>query len=338
MRLLADGQAHSGEAIASAIGISRTAVWKILHQLDSELGLGIESARGQGYRLPEPLHLLSQDAILAGLSDVARQRLAALEIHDEIDSTNAYLLERGRRGMAAVDGARLGSAEVCLAERQTAGRGRLGRRWVSPFGRNLYLSILWRYALAPAQLGGLSLACGIAVAQALEGLGVEGVGIKWPNDIHWQRRKLAGLLLEVAGEAQGPSLVVVGVGLNLRLRPTEAAAIDQPWVDLSEVCGEHAPERNAAAAALIERLVAILSRYADDGLASSLAAWHSLDTYRGEPVTLLAGEQRVRGVYRGVDAQGNLLLEADGGLHTYAAGEVSLRPLGSEQSIGRHPD
>lgn len=341
IRLLADGKPCSGETIAAAVGISRAAVWKILHQLDAELGLGIESVRGQGYRLPEPIELLSSDAIQTQLDAESRQRISVLEILDQVDSTNAYLLEPSRRtalvakssardfgtGLAANAGEICADAgEICLAERQSAGRGRLGRRWVSPFGRNIYLSILWRYPLAPAQLGGLSLACGVAVAQALDQLGVEGVGLKWPNDVHWQRRKLAGLLLEVAGEAQGPSLVVVGVGLNLRLRAEEAAAIDQPWVDLCEVCGERALGRNALAAALIERLTATLSRYTDAGLTPFLDEWRRLDAYQGEPVSLLNGQQRIQGRYDGIDAQGNLLLETDAGRRTFAAGEVSLRP------------
>ncbi|WP_462321498.1 biotin--[acetyl-CoA-carboxylase] ligase [Halochromatium sp.] len=337
IRLLADGCPHSGEAIAGAIGISRAAVWKILHGLDSELGLGIESVRGQGYRLPEPMELLALDAIQARLDAKARQRVARLEILDEVDSTNAYLLERGRRAVQGGEietcaeseaSADVDQGGVCLAERQTAGRGRLGRRWVSPFGRNIYLSILWRYRLAPAQLGGLSRACGVAVARALAGLGVEGGGLKWPNDVHWQRRKLAGLLLEVAGEAQGPSLVVVGVGLNLRLRAAEAAVIDQPWVDLHELCREQVPGRNAVAAALIEHLTAALSGYAENGLASFLEDWRQLDAYQGESVTLVAGQQTIEGLHCGIDALGNLVLDTDDGRRTFAAGEVSLRPLG----------
>lgn len=358
IRLLADGQPQSGEAIAAAVGVSRAAVWKILHQLDTELGLGLESVRGQGYRLPEPMELLARDAIQARLDAAAQQRVAVLEILDQIGSTNAYLLERSRPrvkgvavaahvdadGGASADGdtsadrdtsadggasadVSADAGEICLAERQTVGRGRLGRRWVSPFGRNIYLSILWRYPLAPAQLGGLSLACGVAVARALQALGVEGVGLKWPNDVHWQRRKLAGLLLEVAGEAQGPSLVVVGVGLNLRLLASEAASIDQPWVDLREVSGEQAPGRNAMAAALIEHLTATLSGYARVGLAPDLEDWRRLDAYQGEAVTLHAGQHAIAGRHCGIDAQGNLVLETNDGRRVFAAGEVSLRPV-----------
>jgi BirA family biotin operon repressor/biotin-[acetyl-CoA-carboxylase] ligase len=326
--LLADGRPHSGESIAAALGISRAAVWKSLHKVDRALGLGIESARGQGYRLPAPLELLDaariRDGIRDGLDAGTTCSIGRLEVLDEIDSTNAYLLARGRhaQGVGVEEG-----AEVCLAERQTAGRGRLGRRWVSPFGRNIYLSILWRSVLAPAQLGGLSLVCGVAVVRALRGLGVEGVGLKWPNDVHWQRRKLAGLLLEVAGEAQGPSLVVVGVGLNLGLRGADANAIDQPWVDLSEVCNDRPPGRNATAAELITALIDALQRYAEAGLAPFLDDWRARDAYCGESVTLIAGSQRIQGRYCGIDDQGTLLLETADGQRRFAAGEVSLRPL-----------
>ncbi len=387
IRQLADGQPHSGEALAVAVGVSRTAIWKILHQLERELGLDIEAVRGQGYQLSAPIELLSAEAIDAGLDTAARQRIAALEILEQIDSTNAYLLAPARQGardgdgfaasaewsgglgiqphqpaadsaagvgtgsaddLSSGPGIGLSTGQVCLAERQTAGRGRLGRRWVSPFGRNIYLSILWRYRLAPAQLGGLSLACGVAVAQALQQLGVQGIGLKWPNDVHWQRRKLAGLLLEVAGEAQGPSRVVVGVGINLGLRAADADAIDQPWVDLTEVCGggasgrdapsraaccDNVPGRNQLAAALIDTLTAALSRYADAGLAPFLDQWRQLDAYRGEPVILIAGQQRIQGRYLGVDSQGNLQLGTAEGQRAFAAGDLSLRPQPSGSGL-----
>jgi len=223
-----------------------------------------------------------------------------------------------------------------VAERQTAGRGRLGRTWVSPFGRNLYLSVLWRFAMAPGELGGLSLACGAAVATALMQLGAKGVGLKWPNDVHWRRRKLAGLLLEVGGESQGPSYAVVGVGVNLRLPAGDAAGIDQPWVDLAQVlqaqdlCAQ-LPSRNRAAALLIGALTEVLGRYRCDGLAPYLSQWRALDAYAGEPVDLVAGARRTSGVYLGIDDRGALRLQTPEGERMFAAGEVSLRPASGER-------
>lgn len=191
VRLLADGELHSGAAIAARLGISRTAVWKAVRKAADQFGLDLESWRGKGYRLREPLQLLDISLIRNALPSSVQQQIGRIDLLDDVDSTNSWLMR------CAGDGAPGGS--VCLAERQRAGRGRHGRSWVSPFGANIYLSILWRYPLAPAQLGGLSLAAGVAVARALAAAGAQQIGVKWPNDLHWRRRKLAGLLLEVAG-------------------------------------------------------------------------------------------------------------------------------------------
>lgn len=343
LRLLADGGLHSGDALAAALGVSRTMVWKLIGQARVQLGLEIEAVRGLGYRLAEPLELLDPAAIRAALSPEARQRLHRLEVHEQVGSTNSVLLERARatlaghpgdaeHGQAQTSAGGLETAEVCLAERQSAGRGRHGRSWVSPYGRNLYLSLLRRFALAPAELGGLSLACGVAVATTLQQLGAEGIGLKWPNDVHWCRRKLAGLLLEVGGESQGPSYAVVGVGVNLRLTPTDAAGIEQPWVDLAQVFAAQQvpaaarPSRNRAAGLLIGALLAALERYRREGLAPFLTAWQALDAYQGERVELLVGSQRIEGVYLGIDQDGTLRLQRPEGVRRVAAGEVSLRP------------
>ncbi|MBK1705351.1 biotin--[acetyl-CoA-carboxylase] ligase [Halochromatium glycolicum] len=338
LRLLADGEPHSGDAIAMRLGISRTAVWKLIGQARNQLGLEIEAVRGTGYRLSEPLELLEPARLSAALDPEALGRLNRLEILDSVGSTNSVLLERARSGLGAEqpvgDARGFDRGDVCLAERQTAGRGRLGRTWVSPYGRNLYLSVLWRFSLAPAELGGLSLACGVAVASALRRLGAREVGLKWPNDVHWRRRKLAGLLLEVGGESQGPSYAVVGVGVNLRLTGVDAAAIKQPWADLSQVLttetpGTKLPSRNRAAAWLISALLAALDRYRHQGLTPFLAEWRALDAYPGAPVEILTGAQCIRGVYLGIDEQGALRLQRPEGVRSFAAGEVSLRPTPS---------
>lgn len=317
VRLLADGELCSGEAIAERLCISRAAVWKAVRKASETLQLEIDSVRGRGYRLRTPLELLETDAIRAALPGPRLGQLAEIRLFDLIDSTNTWLIQQARAGAA--------SGSVCLAEQQSAGRGRRGRAWVSPFGGNIYLSLLWRFGLAPGQLGGLSLGAGVAVARALESTGAAGIGLKWPNDLHWQRRKLAGLLLEVAGESQGPSWVVIGVGVNLRLDPARAAGIDQPWVDLTTVLAGAVFSRNTVVAALIAELTAMLSDYGERGLAPLIDDWLARDAYRGEPVELMTGERRIAGVYAGIDRNGSLLLDIDGALHAFQAGEVSLR-------------
>jgi len=318
VRRLADGELHSGEDLARALGISRAAVWKAAHKAGEELGLEVHSVRGRGYRLAAPLELLDTERILAAIPHQARHRIERLEVYDDIDSTNSHLMREAQQGAP--------SGTLCFAERQRAGRGRRGRIWVSPFGTNIYLSLLWRYPFGPSVLGGLSLAAGTAIAGVLEAEGVPDIGLKWPNDVLWQHRKLAGLLLEVAGETQGPSLVVVGLGLNTRLPAAQAAAIEQPWVDLDSISGLGAVSRNRLAVRLAERLTDVLARYSTDGLPPFLAEWERFDLYHGEPVEIRLADQSFSGLHAGVTPQGALRLDMDGHLETFQAGEVSLRP------------
>lgn len=318
VRQLADGHYHSGEALAERLGLSRAAVWKAARKAGERLGLTIESRRGTGYRLSEPLELLDPARFLGALSHLAQAHIARLEILDDIDSTNAHLLAAGHAGAP--------SGTLCLAERQSAGRGRRGRTWVSPYGANLYLSLLWRFPQGPGHLGGLSLAAGAALAQALEAAGVADIGLKWPNDLLWRRRKLGGLLIEVAAEAQGPSLVVVGLGLNTRLRGTQVQGIDQPWVDLDEILGPQGYGRNRIAALATEALVAALERYGREGLAPFLPLWERYDRYRGERVEIRQGERQIIGTQAGITADGALRVEMAGEIRLFTAGEVSLRP------------
>ena len=318
IRRLADGRFHSGEDLARALNISRAAVWKHLSHIRQKTGLQIFAVRGRGYRLAEPLELLEHERIHAQLTDSSRSLLSSLELLDGTDSTNSHLMQRVGRGLA--------SGHVCLAEQQYAGRGRRGRTWVSPFGNNIYLSIHWQYALALANLGGLSLAAGIAVIRSLQKLGVGEVGLKWPNDVLWRDRKLSGLLLEVSGEQGGPSNVVLGLGLNTRLDESQADQIDQPWVDLHSVPGGAGISRNKLVAALLDNLLQTMDGFSRQGLEPLLQEWHRYDLYYGRRVSLHFGDRVIEGVHRGIDPTGALLLQQKGELHAYHGGEVSLRP------------
>jgi len=317
IRRLADGEFHSGADLAQALGISRAAVWKAVHKAGERLGLEIRSVRGRGYRLAVPLDLLDSERILATLPHQARHRIKRLEVYADIDSTNSHLMREGQGGAP--------SGTLCLAEHQQAGRGRHGKTWISPFGTNIYFSLLWRYPFGPGVLGGLSLAAGTAVAGVLEAEGMPGIGLKWPNDVLWNRRKLAGLLLEIAGESQGPSLVVLGLGLNIQLPAAQAASIDQPWADLDSVSGLDTISRNQLAARLAECLTDTMVCYGSDGLGPFLPEWDRFDRYRGEAVEIRLADQSFSGIYAGVTPEGALRLDTDGGIRTFQAGEVSLR-------------
>ncbi len=305
----------SGDALARRFGVTRAAVWKRVRGL-REAGVAVTGSAGRGYALAQPLDLLDASEIRAALPAPAAAELAALDIAWSLDSTNAELLRREppARGTA-----------VLLAERQTAGRGRRGRAWASPLAANLYLSLSRRYGGGLARLGGLSLAAGVAVGEALRALGAGGVGVKWPNDIVADGRKLGGLLVEGSGEPAGAARAVVGVGLNVRMPAAQAAAIDQPWGDLAGLPGP-LPSRSALAATLLAHLLPALALFDREGLAPFLPRHAALDALRGRPVSVLGGDGSVHaGIALGVAEDGALRVDIDGGERRFHSGEVSVR-------------
>jgi BirA family biotin operon repressor/biotin-[acetyl-CoA-carboxylase] ligase len=315
--LLASGEYCSGQTLADALGVSRTAVWKQLNAL-SELGLQIESVRGRGYRIPGGIDLLDAARVQAALEPRAAGLLSRLALFETIDSTNAEAMRRAEQGA--------GPGLVCSAEQQTAGRGRRGRTWVSPFARNLYLSLVWEYHQGAAALEGLSLAVGVAVARALASCGLPPVQLKWPNDVIFQGAKLGGVLLEMTGDAAGTCQVIVGVGLNVAMPGATAADIDQAWTDLETISAGRRPGRNELLAALLNQLLPLLADFEQAGFGPWREEWLALDAFAGQPVVLHTGALDLTGIARGVDARGALQLEtAAAGVQSIFGGEISLR-------------
>ncbi|MEH6552265.1 MAG: bifunctional biotin--[acetyl-CoA-carboxylase] ligase/biotin operon repressor BirA [Pseudomonadales bacterium] len=314
LNILADGEFHSGQAIGEVMGVSRAAIWKQLQKLD-ELGLDIESAKGRGYRIDGGLELLDESAIRSGLNPQAASLLSSLQIHHTITSTNEVLLR---------EASSRSSGSVCLAEQQTAGRGRRGRLWVSPFARNIYLSMLQQFSTGAAAVQGLSLAVGVLIIEALEELGMSDLGLKWPNDIYWQDRKLAGILLELSGDVSSACSVVVGIGLNVAMPKAAATEIDQPWVDLRTVM-QATVSRNELVAALLGRLLPGLSTFEKQGLAAYQSRWRQWDVLDGETVIIHIGDSTVAGVARGIDDTGAIMIETSEGERSFSGGEVSIR-------------
>jgi BirA family biotin operon repressor/biotin-[acetyl-CoA-carboxylase] ligase len=322
LALLATGEVRSGEALAASLGMTRAAVWKQIESL-RRLGVEVDAVSGRGYRLAEPLELLDEDRIGRGLTGGARERLASLELLRSVDSTNARLLAAGPPPP--------GRARLCIAEYQTAGRGRRGRKWVAPLGAGLCLSVAWRFVTPPPQLGALGLALGAGVAQVLHGLGLHAIRLKWPNDLVAGGAKLGGILTELQGEVDGPAHVVAGIGINVALPAAARAeiAVDgNPLVtDLRSLAeGGQAPGRNALAAAVASALVETLARFESGGFAAFRAAWSELDALAGAEVVVRSGERTQSGRARGVDHDGALLLESAGRIERVVAGEASLRP------------
>lgn len=315
---LADGQYHSGQVLADTLGVSRTAVWKQLNRLQEDLGLPVESLKGRGYRIPGGVDLLDEARVRESLSAPTRQLLGELLIEPALDSTNAEALRRLAAGS--------GPGFCCSAELQTAGRGRRGRPWVSPFARNLYLSLTWEYEGGAAALEGLSLAVGVAAVRALEQLGASGLQLKWPNDLLYQGAKLGGVLLEMVGDAAGRCQVVVGVGINVHMPEAVAvSSIDQSWTDLRRTVGDGLPGRNRLLAVLLDHLLPLLGGFGAAGFAPWRDAWMALDAFADTPVVISSGAFHKGGIARGVDDRGALQLETSLGLQPIYGGEISLR-------------
>jgi BirA family biotin operon repressor/biotin-[acetyl-CoA-carboxylase] ligase len=315
--ILADGEFHSGTELAEIIGISRSAICKQLKQL-TELGLEFDAISGKGYRLETALQLLSDTAIEKHLTPAVQSLITELEIHHCINSTNSYLVEKSQQTKK--------TGIVCFAEYQTAGRGRRGREWVSPFGSNIYLSVLCQFQQGPGAISGLSLAVGVAVIRALKDCGIEGVGLKWPNDIFWQEKKLAGILIEVSGETSGPCSAVIGLGLNFYIPKDKAKSITQDWVDLTQILIDHPINiRNKLAATLLNHLMPIITHFEQQTLESYLEEWREYDCMKGKGVQIFIGKQTFSGTVKGIDDSGLLLLaDEQSKVKAFASGEVSF--------------
>lgn len=319
--LLSDGSFHSGQELGDALGVSRAAVWKHLQKLEA-LGLNLQSIKGKGYCLTGGLDLLSSSRIVTLLDPNVRGLLGNIDVFSVIDSTNAQAL---------LVGAEQGCGYVCLAEQQTAGRGRRGRTWVSPFGKNIYLSVGWSFDGGAAELGGLSLAVGVALADMLHSLGLSDIQLKWPNDVLWRGRKLAGILLEMTGDPAGVCHVVVGVGINIAMSSVAAESIDQPWVDLQSIVATQtqvgAWGRNELVARFLAGLLPLLANYKVDRFACYRSRWEALNAYAGQQVEVRMATSVVAGVLLGVNESGALRLCTAEGERLFHGGEVSLRAV-----------
>lgn len=316
----------TGDALARAAGQTRAAVWKRIEAL-RQAGVDIAAQPGRGYALAHPLDLLDADAIRVALPASLQGAIAGLQVAWSIDSTNSELL---RRPAVAVP---VSGAEILLAERQTGGRGRRGRAWASPLAAHLYLSLARGFGGGFARLGGLSLVAGVAVAEALQGLGFDEVRLKWPNDVVVAGpeglRKLGGLLIEGSGEHAGPARAVIGLGLNVRMPEAAARGIDQPWCDLAALSRQSSrrlPDRNTLAATVLGQLLPALDVFDAEGLAPFLPRYAALDALAGQSVSLHTATAVEHGTALGVADDGALRLRLDDGREQRVhAGEVSVR-------------
>ncbi|MCI8212752.1 biotin--protein ligase [Pseudomonas sp. S25] len=311
LKLLEDGKFHSGQALGEALGVSRTSVWKQLQLLESELHIGVHKVRGRGYKLESPLSLLQAGEISAAAGEASGWPVV---VYDSIGSTNAAAVK--------LIGENSPTPFVVTAERQTAGRGRRGRKWVSPFGENIYYSLALRIDGGMRQLEGMSLLIGLAVLKTLREMGVQSAGLKWPNDVLVGQRKIAGILLELVGDPADVCHVVIGVGINVNMRATEE--VDQLWTSLRLETGALS-SRNVLAGKLTSNIQEYLSAHQASGFAAFRSEWERNHLWQGCAVSLLAGVQMIEGTVLGIDSQGALRLQVGDEEKVFSGGELSLR-------------
>jgi len=315
--LLNDGKPHSGVDLGKYLNLTRAAIWKLIKQIEA-LDIEIEAKTNYGYKLARNLEFLDKSKIGKYLARIHKKYLDKIIIFEELPSTNPYLSELVKTNPKC-------DKYICLAESQTSGRGRLGRQWISPYARNIYLSLLWRFVKTPGELGGLSLAVAVAVAEALKRYGIhENIQLKWPNDVLWQQKKLAGILIEVSGEAHHAYNAVIGIGINVDMPAKLDQKIGQDWCDIAQITNS-IPQRNKLIGLLLDQLLITMDVYQKSGLKPFLDKWSELDISVGKQITLITPQEKVIGIASGIDEQGHFLLKDKlGKIHSFAAGEVSL--------------
>ena len=312
LNLLADGQFHSGEVLAQDFNVSRATVWNAVKHAES-LGVEVFKVRGRGYKLPQAIELLDENRVLAAIG--AQRAWFNVQILDEVASTNTYLMQHKDSAHA-----------TCVAAHvQTHGKGRRGRTWVSQLGASLTFSLLWRFQCGAAALSGLSLAVGVALIRALNSLSVNNVQLKWPNDVLVEGKKLAGILIELQGDLEGPSAAVIGVGVNLNLPKNVLDSIDQPAIDLANASIKHV-NQSELLGVILKHLADVLSSFETHGFIGLRDEWLSYHAYENKPVRmLLPNGTDVHGIVKGVADDGILLVQTALGLQRFSAGEISLR-------------
>ncbi len=315
---LADGAFHSGEELARVLGVSRSAIWKATGTL-RQLGTTVHAVRNRGYRIATASDPLDAAKIRDHLSREARERVRTVETVWSTSSTNTVLLARANPP--------LGTSEVLLAEYQTAGRGRRGRAWLAPPGGAICLSMSWTFREVPPDIGALSLVVGVCALRALRDEGVAGAELKWPNDLLLAARKLGGVLIELRAESAGPASVVIGIGLNVALGATLLKKIAETGLAATDLrsAAVAAPSRNSMAAALVSSCLRGLGAFEREGLKPFIEEWRAADALRGRPVAVSGADGTARGLARGVDVHGALLIETPQGIRRFIAGDVTVR-------------
>jgi len=315
VRLLADGQFHSGQYLAERIGISRTAIWKLVAKLQA-WQIEIFAVRGKGYRIPNGLTLIDGDYLSQQIADKAKL-FSIIEVLPTVDSTTDHLARSWKSDHK--------TGRICVSEHQTKGRGRKGRKWVSPFGANLYFSLGLKLPLGLSALGGLSLAVGIGLTKFLNKYCNEKISLKWPNDILVNNRKLAGILVEASGDSNDQSFLNIGIGINWNMHQSNSDQISQPWINLKSLLNSNI-DRNEILLQILLQLDDVLSHYIESGFTSFRREWSNYSAFFGQQVVIHTHQRQISGVEVGIDKSGAIRIKTADGEKSFFSGEVSLRP------------
>ena len=318
LKALARGEFYSGTELGEICGVSRTAIAKHIEGLKG-LGIDVFSVKGKGYKLSSPLSLLDKEVIsqyLVPPQDKTNSHLD-LTILSQVNSTNTYLKEHLSQ---------FNSGHVAIAESQSAGRGRHGRIWVSPFASSIYLSMYWRFDGGYQALSGLSLVIGLAVVDTLTEIGLPSAQLKWPNDVYIDMQKIAGVLIEVEGAVGDAVNCIIGIGLNVQL-PSNIEGIEQSYTDIQSHLGTPLVDRNKLAALLLNNMKRIIRKFESEGLATFVSRWEALNVFENKPVRLIMGDQSIEGVCLGIDNEGALRLQVNGSVQSFHGGEISVRAI-----------
>ncbi len=323
LQLLVDGEFHSGETLAQQLGVTRAAVWKLIEVL-REMGVDIKSHARKGYHLSQAVQLYDAATISASIAVECQSQLQRIDVLMTVDSTNRFVsMHPANQDNHAV---------LCVAEIQSAGRGRRGRAWLAPFGSGICMSLGYWFDSLPKGFSALTLVVGVALIRALHTIGLSEAKLKWPNDVTWQGRKLAGVLTEMRGEAAGPTHVIIGVGMNLRMPTEMRAQLTEAQIsvaDLYEVLGDNLPNRNALVALVTTHLMQCMQLFSQHGFTLFMSEWERYDGLRNAEVKVLRGDQTILGVARGVSEDGSFLIETPQGIQQFTSAEVSLRAIQS---------
>ena len=328
LNVLADGEFHSGQHLAEQIGISRTAIWKLVAKLQS-WDIEIYSVKGKGYKIPDGLNLIDKSK-LDSLVENKLKHFPQIDLLTTIDSTSTYISNKWDESVESRNGQNknfTSSGRVCIAEHQSKGRGRKGNQWISPFGANLYFSIGIELPVGLSVLGGLSLAIGIGLTEAINKITAKKVKLKWPNDLLCENQKLAGILVEASGDSNDTSFINIGIGINWDMPEKFSKEINQPWINLLEISSKNIDKTTLTANLLIE-LDQTIDQFIHQGFDAFSKKWGKNSAFIDQTITIKTHNGNIDGIEKGIDKNGAIVVITSHGEKTFYSGEVSLRGPG----------